>query len=45
MRSATGRWVSGDDFFDREVDLENITRIVRQLYPRRVLHEAAGHAE
>ena len=22
MRSSTGRWVSGDDFFDRELELK-----------------------
>ena len=28
MRSSTGRWVSGDDFFDREPDLRVLERLV-----------------
>ena len=28
MRSSTGRWVSGEDFFDREDDLERLKRRV-----------------
>lgn len=30
MRSATGRWVSGEDFFDRERELEVLTTRVRE---------------
>ena len=31
MRSATGRWVSGDDFFDRERELEVLkTRVLER---------------
>lgn len=29
MKLSTGRWVSGDDFFDRKVDLENLGRLVQ----------------
>ena len=29
MRSSTGRWVSGDDFFDREAELERLGELVR----------------
>ena len=29
MKSATGRWVSGDDFFDREAELKVLERRVR----------------
>ena len=29
MRSSTGRWVSGDDFFDREAELANLGRLVK----------------
>ena len=29
MKSATGRWVSGDDFFDRKAELEILERQVR----------------
>ena len=29
MRSSTGRWVSGDDFFDREPELGSLERLVR----------------
>lgn len=29
MRSATGRWVSGKDFFNREIDLKNLKRHVQ----------------
>ena len=29
MRSSTGRWVSGDDFFDREPELASLRRLVR----------------
>lgn len=29
MKSATGRWVSGDDFFDREAELKVLERLVR----------------
>ena len=29
MKSATGRWVSGDDFFDRKAELEILERRVR----------------
>ena len=29
MKSSTGRWVSGDDFFDRETDLERLEQLVR----------------
>ena len=29
MKPSTGRWVSGDDFFDREADLGNLKRLVR----------------
>ena len=28
MKSSTGRWVDGDDFFNREADLENLKRSV-----------------
>lgn len=28
MKSSTGRWVSGDDFFDREADLEILRRLI-----------------
>ncbi len=28
MKSATGRWVSGDDFFDRETELQVLKRLV-----------------
>ncbi len=31
MRSATGRWVSGDDFFDRELELEALESRVRDF--------------
>ena len=30
MRSSTGRWVSGDDFFDREAEMEMLARKVRE---------------
>ena len=30
MRSSTGRWVSGDDFFDREAELEMLEGLVRE---------------
>ena len=29
MKSSTGRWVSGDDFFDREPELASLGRLVR----------------
>ena len=29
MRSSTGRWVSGDDFFDRESELQMLEERVR----------------
>ena len=29
MKSSTGRWVSGDDFFDRETDLERLEQLIR----------------
>ena len=29
MRSSTGRWVSGDDFFDRDAELQILERRVR----------------
>ena len=29
MRSSTGRWVGGDDFFDREADLRVLKRLVK----------------
>ena len=29
MESSTGRWVSGDDFFDREADLDNLRRLIQ----------------
>ena len=29
MRSSTGRWVSGDDFFDREAELRILESRVR----------------
>ena len=29
MPSSTGRWVSGDDFFDRETDLERLKQLVQ----------------
>lgn len=29
MRSSTGRWVSGDDFFDREPELGSLKRLVQ----------------
>lgn len=29
MKSVTGRWVSGDDFFDRKAELEILERQVR----------------
>ena len=28
MRSSTGRWVGGDDFFDREAELRILKRLV-----------------
>ncbi len=28
MRSSTGRWAGGDDFFDREADLQVLRRLV-----------------
>ena len=31
MRSATGRWVSGDDFFDRELELKALESRVRDF--------------
>ena len=30
MKSATGRWVSGDDFFDRETELRTLERRTRE---------------
>ena len=30
MRSSTGRWVSGDDFFDREAEMEMLATKVRE---------------
>ncbi len=30
MRSSTGRWVGGDDFFDRESELKVLEKLVRQ---------------
>lgn len=29
MRSSTGRWVCGNDFFDREADLEILENYVK----------------
>ena len=31
MRSSTGRWVSGDDFFDREQELKALETRIRDL--------------
>ena len=31
MRSSTGRWVSGDDFFDRELELKALEIRVRDF--------------
>ena len=31
MRSSTGRWVSGDDFFDRDQELKALETRVRDL--------------
>ena len=29
MKSSTGRWVSGDDFFDREAELDRLERLIQ----------------
>ena len=29
MKSATGRWVSGDDFFDRERELQSLASRIK----------------
>ena len=33
MRPATGRWVTGDDFFGREADLNQLESLVRDRNP------------
>ncbi|MCY4672709.1 MAG: ATP-binding protein [Bacteroidetes bacterium] len=29
MKSSTGRWVSGENFFDREIDLKILRKLIR----------------